>query len=128
MKYKFLIISLLFSGVIFSQSIKSISSEEFKSIISSKSVILIDVRSESEFTQGHIPKAIHIDVNADDFEKEIKKIAKKDKQLALYCRSGRRSKIAASKLSNLGIQIYELNNGYFEWQKSGYATTSNGGR
>jgi len=71
MKYKFLIINLLFTGVIFSQSIKSVSSEEFKNIISSKSVILIDVRSESEFTQGHIPKAIHIDVNGDDFEKEI---------------------------------------------------------
>jgi rhodanese-related sulfurtransferase len=112
----------------FSQSIKSVSSEEFKNIISSKSVILIDVRSESEFTQGHIPKAINIDVNGDDFEKEIKKIAKKDKQLALYCRSGRRSKIAVSKLSNLGILIYDLNNGYFEWQKSGFATTSNGGR
>ncbi|MFZ4724129.1 MAG: rhodanese-like domain-containing protein [Paludibacter sp.] len=128
MKYKFLIINLLFSGVMLSQSIKSVTSEEFKNIISSKSVILIDVRSESEFTQGHIPKAIHIDVNGDDFEKEIKKIAKKNKQLALYCRSGRRSKIAASKLSNLGIQIYDLNNGYTEWQKSGYATSSNGGK
>ncbi|WP_286006501.1 rhodanese-like domain-containing protein [Ligilactobacillus aviarius] len=43
----------------------------------------------------------------------------KDKPVALYCRSGRRSKKAAELLSKAGYEVYELDSGFHGWQKAG---------
>ncbi len=98
--------------------LKSISSQEFKKVIESKSVLLIDVRTDGEFKAGHIGGAINIDVNNPDFVSLVKSKFKV-KSLALYCRSGNRSKMAASKLSEMGVTIYELNSGFKDWVQAG---------
>lgn len=60
------------------------------------SYISVDARTPQEFIEGHIPGAVNIDINSKDF---IRQAASLDKTspVAVYCRSGRRSKVAAEK-------------------------------
>ena len=70
--------------------------------------IIIDVRTESEYQQGHIKNAINIpNESIDESVSEI--LTDKDQLLLVYCRSGNRSKQASEKLAKLGyINIYEF--------------------
>ena len=89
----------------------------FKAKIGEKSVQLIDVRTPEEFGAGHIRKAVNIDVQSADFEARAQSIISKDKPVALYCRSGKRSQRAASALSEMGYKvIYDLKGGYLAWE------------
>lgn len=105
-------------------NLKSVSAEDFKQAITDKAVILIDVRTEAEYADGHIANAINIDVNSSDFSNQVNLVLKPEKSLAIYCLSGRRSKLAASKLELPTTIIYELNNGFNDWTQSGFPITN----
>ena len=68
---------------------------------SERGYIIIDARTQEEYDEGHIPGAILIPEYeiADRAEKEL---PDKDQLILVYCRSGRRSKIAAEELVKLG--------------------------
>lgn len=102
-----------------SSSFIPLSTEAFKKILETAPIVIIDVRTEAEFAEGSIAGAINIEFNHPDFEKLVRKISD-GKPIALYCRSGRRSKTAANKLNNLKVKIYELNNGILDWQQKGF--------
>jgi rhodanese-related sulfurtransferase len=93
---------------------KSVDIDEFKIEIVKDGVQLVDVRTVKEYSEGHIPGAMNIDVNAPDFEEKIKALDKKE-NVAIYCRSGRRSKMAANKLAAAGYKVIELNTGFLSW-------------
>lgn len=93
---------------------KSVDIKEFKTEIAKSDVQLVDVRTVKEYSEGHIPGAMNIDVNAPDFEEKIKVLDKKE-NVAIYCRSGRRSKMAANKLTAAGYKVVELNTGFLSW-------------
>ena len=93
---------------------RSVGIDEFKTEISKSDVQLVDVRTAQEYSEGHIPGAMNIDVNAPDFEEKIKVLDKKE-NVAIYCRSGRRSKMAANKLTAAGFKVIELNTGFLSW-------------
>ncbi|MBO5847507.1 MAG: rhodanese-like domain-containing protein, partial [Bacteroidales bacterium] len=76
----------------------SVDADTFALEIVKDNVQLLDVRTAEEFAQGRIPSAINMDVNAENFDEMIKSLDK-NKTVALYCRSGRRSKIAAEKVA-----------------------------
>lgn len=118
-----IIISLILPFMACSQNtqskLKSLNSEEFKKIIESDSVVLFDVRTKPEYAGGHIPGSINVDVNDPDFSILVKSNSK-GKSIALYCRSGNRSKFAATQLTDLKVEIYELNKGFIDWQQSGF--------
>lgn len=95
---------------------ESLSNEEFKKIITDPNIILIDVRTADEFQGGHIPQALNIDVQSPQFDSLISKLDKK-KPVAVYCRSGGRSKSAAKKITEKGFKVYELNKGVMNWQE-----------
>ena len=78
-------------------------------------VQLVDVRRPDEFQAGHIDKAVLINVLDDDFLKKAETLLDKSKPVAVYCRSGKRSKDAAGKLSKSGYTVYELDSGYAGW-------------
>ena len=124
MKQVFIVfaLSLFFAVSGFAQSTpetaKLLSATEFKKMVDTKSALIVDVRTTEEFSEGHIPGAINIDVNNPAFLTEIKKLPK-TKPLALYCKSGRRSHQAATKIAARGFIIYELNNGFTDWVKAG---------
>ena len=94
----------------------SVSVDEFAKVIADNQVQLIDTRTEAEFNEGHIPGAINIDVNEFDFESKVDQKIDKTRPIALYCRGGRRSKIAAERIVALGYDdITELNTGFLSW-------------
>ncbi len=117
MKIKYLLTCLalmLFISCQAQTEFKSVDIDEFKTEISKSGVQLVDVRTEKEYSEGHIPGAMNIDVNAPDFEEKIKVLDKKE-NVAIYCRSGRRSKLAANKLTAAGFKVIELNTGFLSW-------------
>ena len=63
--------------------------------------ILLDVRRDDEFEEGHIPGAINIP-NESIGKEEIAELPDKDQTIYVYCRSGNRSKQASQKLVDLG--------------------------
>ena len=76
--------------------------------------IILDVRTHEEFAAGHIPGAIVIP--HDEIEERAEsEIPEKDVPVFVYCRSGRRSKIAAEALVSLGYsEVYEFG-GIIDW-------------
>lgn len=97
------------------QKFESLDAEAFEQVISDTSVVRLDVRSNDEYASGHIAKAINIDVMKDDFKTKATSLLPKDKTIALYCRSGRRSKKAAGILVENGYKVVELNSGISGW-------------
>ena len=117
MKIKYLLTMLALSILVSCQAqteFKSVDIDEFKTEISKSDVQLVDVRTAKEYSEGHIPGAMNIDVNAPDFEEKIMVLDKKE-NVAIYCRSGRRSKLAANKLTAAGFKVIELNTGFLSW-------------
>ena len=95
---------------------EQISGAEAKAIMDSESgYIIIDARTQSEYDEGHIPGAILIPEYeiADRAEKEL---LDKDQLILVYCRSGRRSKIAAEELVKLGYTNVKEFGGIIDWE------------
>ncbi|WP_224489008.1 rhodanese-like domain-containing protein [Robertkochia flava] len=77
--------------------------------------VLVDVRTPVEFEEGHLPGALNIDVKSEEFINEVSGI-RKNRNVLLYCRSGRRSARAAEILDSLGYKkVYNLEGGYLAW-------------
>ena len=95
---------------------RSVDAETFAQVIKDTTVVRLDVRTANEYTQGHIPNALLIDVTQADFMQKAEQLLPKDKTIALYCRSGRRSKKAAMQLAQHGYQVVELNTGFNSWK------------
>lgn len=87
--------------------IKKVTSDEVIELLK-EDAILIDVRSESEYNEGHIPNAILLNVS--DIEDKIKDISSDyDQGIIVYCRSGNRSAKAAKTLIAMGYHnVYDL--------------------
>ena len=103
-----------------SASYDQIDGAEAKALMDSESgYIIIDARTQSEYDEGHIPGAILIPEYeiADRAEKEL---LDKDQLILVYCRSGRRSKIAAEELVKLGYTNVKEFGGIIDWE---YETT-----
>ena len=99
-----------------SATYKQISGAEAKALMDSESgYIIIDARTQEEYDQGHIPGAIMIPEYeiANRAEKEI---PDKDQLILVYCRSGRRSKIAAEELVKLGYTNVKEFGGIIDWE------------
>lgn len=119
MKKIFMIISAVLCNLLGctaqQEKFESLDAEAFEKVISDTSVVRLDVRSIDEYASGHIAKAINIDVMKDDFKIKATSLLPKDKTIALYCRSGRRSKKAAGILVENGYKVIELNSGISGW-------------
>jgi len=68
------------------------------------------------FKAGHIERAILIDVTKKDFPAKADSLLDKSRPVAVYCRSGRRSRRAAEMLVEKGYTAHNLNEGYHEWR------------
>lgn len=98
-----------------SDSIKTVPAEEFAQIIKADSVVLVDVRTAGEYDAGHIENARNIDVLKDDFRSVATETLPKDRTIAVYCRSGKRSLKAAAILAKEGYKVVNLRGGWMEW-------------
>jgi len=106
----FLAIKLL--GFLGRLGIKQISSRDLDQ---KKGMVLLDVRSNKEYEQGHIPGAVHVPLS--DIGNKVKKL-KKDKELVVYCRNGSQSIWAIKRLMGMGYKnLYNLRGGYNAWKR-----------
>ena len=93
----------------------NITAEEAKQIMDSEEgYIILDVRTREEYDQGHIPGAIVIP-HEEIAEKAEDVLTDKDQLILVYCRSGRRSKIAAEALVELGYTNIKESGGIIDW-------------
>ena len=93
----------------------NITAEEAKQIMDNEEgFIILDVRTQEEYDQGHIPGAIVIS-HEEIAEKAEKVLTDKDQLILVYCRSGRRSKIAAEALVELGYTNIKEFGGIIDW-------------
>lgn len=98
----------------------SVSVAEFEKSVSDTSYVVLDVRTAEEHSQGYITGTdFNIDVLDKGFEKDALKLLPKGKGVALYCRSGNRSKNAAKILSENGYKVIELAPGIRGWMAAG---------
>ena len=93
----------------------NITAQEAKVIMeSSEGYVILDVRTQEEFDQGHIPGAILIpDTEVAERAEEV--LTDKDQLILVYCRSGRRSKLAAADLVELGYTNIKEFGGILDW-------------
>lgn len=93
----------------------NISQQEAKRIMDTqKDYVILDVRTEEEYDEAHIPGAINIP----DFEMEDRaedELTDKNQLLLVYCRSGRRSKAASLILESLGYTNIKEFGGILDW-------------
>ena len=93
----------------------NITAEEAKQIMDSEeSYIILDVRTQEEYDQGHIPGATQIS-HEEISEKAEEVLTDKDQLILVYCRSGRRSKLAAEALVELGYTNIKEFGGIIDW-------------
>ncbi len=115
------IFAMLFGSCQSSQKIETVDSATFKERISGASEVqLLDVRTAEEFAEGHLESAINIDVQGPSFTKKVSERLDKSQPIYLYCRSGKRSMMAAKELEKEGYSIVNLKDGILGWLDAGY--------
>ena len=113
---------LFFLSSLFSQQkgdFESMNVEDFDALIQDEGMQRLDVRTLAEYSEGHIAKTININVMDDSFSSMADSLLQKDRPVAVYCRSGKRSKKAAAILSKKGYKVFELDKGFNSWQEAG---------
>ena len=100
---------------------KTVDAKEFATFIKDTSkVTVLDVRTAAEHAEGYIPGThFNIDVLESTYTKIAIDTLPEDKPVALYCRSGNRSKNAARILAEHGYQVVELGTGFRGWVAAG---------
>jgi rhodanese-related sulfurtransferase len=83
--------------------------------ISNADFVILDVRTPGEFSSGHLPRAINLDYNDNNFEANLNQLDK-NKTYLVYCQAGHRSSSAASMMSGKGFKsVKTLAGGISDW-------------
>jgi len=110
---------MLFIVVIALFGFENIDSKRFYALSQQKGVVILDVRTPSEFNAGHIAGANLIPLQLFNYIFLGGK-GFKDKIVLVYCHSGNRSAKASSMLQEWGVKrVYNLKNGIIEWRQKG---------
>lgn len=94
--------------------VENLYNADFAKKIMDSNVQLLDVRTEEEYKEVKIPNSINIDVTKSDFFDKIESLDK-SRPIAVYCRSGQRSFMAAQILASRGFIVSNLQNGLLNW-------------
>ena len=93
----------------------NITAQQAKEIMDTeKGYVILDTRTQEEYDEGHIPGAILIPYD-EILEKAENVLTEKDQLILVYCRSGRRSKLAAEDLVKLGYTNIKEFGGIIDW-------------
>ena len=83
---------------------------------------LVDVREESEFVRGHLPRALHLSKGIIERDVETA-IPDKSAPIVLYCGGGFRSALSAENLQKMGYtNVLSMDGGWRGWNEAGYPT------
>ena len=100
-------------------NVKNIGVEEFDRLRTDRKAITLDVRTPSEYANGHVPGAVNIDYASKDFAEKIAALDRSHPYL-VHCAAGIRSSKACERMSKLNFtNLYNLDGGFKAWQKAG---------
>lgn len=122
-KFLTLLLAVLGLNTACSQNYENYDVKEFAELITDSNMVILDVRKADEFAEGHITGAILIDQFQSDFLEQAQAKLPKDKTIAIYCRSGRRSANAAGKLADVGYKCVNLKGGIIAWKEANMPVT-----
>jgi len=119
MNSTYILIAVLVLGFLFysraQANIPTINSDEAREYLNDSNYQFIDVRTDSEYTSGHIPKSIHIPLH--EIQNRLSEIdSLKNKNIIAYCRSGARSSKATKILIEAGFKVLNLSGGVLSWK------------
>ena len=78
--------------------------------------VILDVRTEQEFRQGHIQGAVNLNFYDPNFKAQLAKLDT-NKTYLVYCRSGHRSGLAVEIMKKLHFKhLYNLQGGMIQWR------------
>jgi phage shock protein E len=94
--------------------VKSINSQQAKDLLAKQpATVILDVRTDQEFSGGHLENAVNLDYNAPDFQTQLQSLDK-NKPYLVYCAVGGRSSKAAQLMQEMGfLQVYNVAGGGF---------------
>jgi len=122
-KFLSILLAALGMNTAYGQNFENMEVKEFAKLIAGSNVVILDVRKSEEYAESHIKGAILIDQFQSDFIEQAKSKLPKDKTIAVYCRSGRRSANAAGRLAREGFKPVNLKGGIIAWTKEGQPVT-----
>lgn len=110
----------LCSGCTAQDGVEVLTPQEFIAAAEADSAaVILDVRQPDEFAAGHLAKAVNLDwLNPSAFSEGMAKLDK-NHTYYIYCRSGRRSNAAASKMKREGFRVFDMKGGYLQWTSEG---------
>jgi len=95
------------------EQVPQVSADELKQRLPSNDLVVVDVRNDNEWQEGHIAEAIHIPLG--QLAQRVNELAASD-NIVVHCQGGSRSAIAASLLQKLGRKnVANLTGGYRRW-------------
>ena len=99
--------------------LNNLTSQAFRAKMEMEHILIVDVRTATEFAEMHIKNALHIDYFEENFWEKIEQLdATKD--ILVYCRSGRRSIRVCTLMKNGGFEaakIFNLEGGIVDWMQ-----------
>lgn len=106
---------------------QTIDRQELKQMMDqNQDFVLIEALPEKAFNEEHLPGAINVPVQADDFEEKVKQaVPDKDKPVVLYCANTEcpASPQAAKKMEEMGYKkVYDYEAGKQDWREAGLET------
>ena len=85
--------------------------------------LLVDVREDNEWANGHIPGAVHMGRGVIERDIEVK-VPETSTKMILYCGGGFRSALAADNLQKMGYKnVISMDGGIRDWREKGYPLT-----
>ncbi len=91
-----------------------------QALATSTQLLILDARTEAEYTVSHLAGAQRVDITSDAAIATLLKTDSKDKQVVVYCSVGYRSAKVAQQLQQSGFQnSFNLEGGLFRWANEG---------
>lgn len=102
------------------KGVKILEPKEFLAAAGADSTaVILDVRQPSEFSEGHLEGAVNLDwLDEPVFMEGMKKLDK-ERTYYVYCRSGRRSNAAATKMQGEGFKVFDMAGGILRYTELG---------
>ena len=84
--------------------------------------LILDVRTPEEYREGHVPGAINVPHS--QISDRLEELAEyRDRDVVVYCKSGRRAGFAARELSEAGFRVYHLDGDMDGWRSGNHPET-----
>jgi rhodanese-related sulfurtransferase len=120
------IVVMLIGGEVQSRisGIKEVAPGEATRMINHDNAIMIDMRDDKDYREGHILNAIHAPASSTNDKGKLEKY--RNKPVIVYCQRGQRSSTYCSKLKKQGFEsVYNLKGGLLAWQKEALPLSKN---